>query len=96
VVRFQAIAPINPAKTTVVVIAPESAISWATVAATSSEMKAPAKLSSAASITAARGDSARVETEAAMTSAVSWKPLVKTKASAVPTTITRMMSWDTG
>ncbi len=48
VVRFQAIAPISPAKITVVVIAAASTTSSATVAATSSEMKAPAKLSIAA------------------------------------------------
>ena len=33
-----------------------------------------------------------VEIEVATTLAVSWKPLVKSKARAVPTTITRMMS----
>ncbi len=48
VTRFQAIAPIRPAKITEVVIAPASTTSLATVAATSSEMKAPAKLRIAA------------------------------------------------
>ena len=60
--------------------------SLATVAATSSEMKAPAKLRIAAKPTASRGGIARVEIEVATTFAVSWKPLVKSKASAVATT----------
>ena len=47
-IRFQAIAPIRPAKITVVVIASGSTTSSAIVAATSSEMNAPAKLSTAA------------------------------------------------
>ena len=48
VIRFQEIAPISPAKTTVGVIAPELTTSEATVAATASEMNAPAKFSAAA------------------------------------------------
>ena len=49
VIRFQVIAPTRPAKITVLEsIAPASTTSLATVAATSSEMKAPAKLSTAA------------------------------------------------
>src|SRR5215211_785300 len=48
VARFQMIAPINPAKTTVVVITSASTTSFATVAATASEMKAPAKFRAAA------------------------------------------------
>src|ERR687884_1280605 len=77
VARFQAIAPIRPANTTVVVIAPGSTIPDATVAATFSEMKAPAKFSTAESSTANRGDMARVDTDVAIAFAVSWKPLVK-------------------
>src|SRR3954452_18795089 len=46
--RFQAIAPTSPANTTVGVITPASTTSLATVAATASEMKAPAKLKTAA------------------------------------------------
>src|ERR671914_1258521 len=61
VVRFQAIAPIRPANTTVGVITPPSTTSLATVAATSSEMNAPTKLRIAAYPTAIRGDIARVE-----------------------------------
>ncbi len=55
-------------------------------------MKAPTKLSSEASAIAWRGPIARVEIDVATTFAVSWKPFVKSNASAVPTTITRMMS----
>jgi hypothetical protein len=43
-------------------------------------------------ITATRGDSARVDTDVAIALAVSWKPLVKSNAIAVPTTIQRMTS----
>src|ERR671931_1418335 len=92
VMRFQAIAPIRPAKTTVGVIASELTTSDATVAATASEMNAPAKFSAAAYATARRGAIARVEMEVATTLAVSWKPLVKSKANAVATTMTRTAS----
>src|SRR5436309_15253923 len=44
VARFHAIAPTRPAKTTVGVITSALTTSLATVAATASEMKAPAKL----------------------------------------------------
>ena len=40
-----------------------------------------------------RGGIARVEIEVATALAVSWKPLVKSKASAVPTTIQRTTSF---
>src|SRR5688572_21533543 len=92
VIRFQQIAPTRPAKITVVVIASGSTTSLATVAATSSEMNAPTKLRIAAKATAIRGAIARVEIDVATTLAVSWKPFVKSNASAVPTTITRMIS----
>src|SRR4051812_23423106 len=92
VARFHAIAPISPAKTIVGVMKSASTIPFATVAATASEMNAPTKLRIAANVTATRGGSARVEIAVATTFAVSWKPLVKSNASAVPTTRTRMMS----
>src|SRR5687768_9234997 len=60
VIRFQVIAPTRPPKITVVVIASASTTSLATVAATSSEMKAPAKLRIAAKPTANWGDIALV------------------------------------
>src|SRR5215218_4215250 len=87
VTRFQEIAPIRPAKTTVGVIAPALTTSWAIVAATASEMKAPAKLSAAAYVTASRGAIARVEIDVATTFAVSWNPFVTSNARAVPTTM---------
>ena len=92
VIRFQAIAPIRPAKTMVGVITAESTTSLATVAATEIEMKAPTKLSSEANPIATCGRAAPVEIEVATTFAVSWKPLVKSNASAVPTTITMIVS----
>src|SRR3954452_694006 len=92
VTRFQMIAPTSPAKITVSVTPPVSTMPLAIVAATSSERNAPTKLSTAASPTATRGGSARVEIDVATTLAVSWKPLVKSKASAVPTTRTSSRS----
>src|SRR5882762_1027473 len=68
----------------------------ATSAATLSEMNAPAKLQIEAMPIAARGVSARVEIDVATTLAVSWKPLVKSKASAVATTMYRRRSELTG
>ena len=64
----------------------------AIVAATWSDRKAPTKLRTAAMVTATRGGIARVEIEVATALAVSWKPFVKSKASAVPTTIQRTTS----
>jgi hypothetical protein len=63
-----------------------STIPFPTVAATSREMNAPTKLRIAARPTATRGGSARVEIDVATTFAVSWKPLVKSNASAVAMT----------
>ena len=91
-IRFQLIAPIRPAKTIVGVITSGLTTSLATVAATESERKAPTKLRIAAIAIATRGGAAPVEIVVATTLAVSWKPLVKSKASAVPTTMTRMTS----
>ncbi len=64
----------------------------AIVAATASDRKAPTKFSDAAIATATRGPSARVEIIVAIALAVSWKPLVKSNASAVATTIHRITS----
>src|SRR3954471_24182418 len=61
VARFQAIAPIRPAKTVRRVTDPESTMPLAIVAATESDRKAPRKFRLAAMITAMRGDIARVE-----------------------------------
>src|SRR6201994_1404605 len=90
--RFQAVAPTRPAKTIVGGITAASTTSLATVAATEIEMKAPTKLRIEAAPIATLGAAAPVEIEVATTLAVSWKPLVKSKASAVATTITRTMS----
>jgi hypothetical protein len=92
VARFQQIAPTRPPKTTVGVIASASTIPPATVAATFSEMNAPTKFSSAAMATATFGLSAPVAMVVAIALAVSWKPLVKSKPSAVTTTSATMMS----
>src|SRR3954454_5692761 len=92
VARFQAIAPIRPANTVSSVIVPASTIPLAIVAATCSDRNAPTKFSVDDMATATRGDIARVETDVAIAFAVSWKPLVKSKASAVATTITRTTS----
>ena len=64
----------------------------AIVAATLRETNAPAKFSTAAKITATRGESARVETLVAIEFAVSWKPFVKSKKSATATTATSVPS----
>ena len=68
----------------------------AIVAATASDRNAPTKLSDAASVTASFGGIARVEIEVATALAVSWKPLVKSNASAVATTIQRTRSSTSG
>ena len=60
----------------------------AIVAATATEMNAPTKLRIDASPTATRGGSARVAIVVAIAFAVSWKPFVKSKNTAVPTTMT--------
>src|SRR3954469_1873647 len=90
VTRFQKMAPMRPAKITVVVMRSASTMPLAIVAATSSEMKAPTKFRIAAIVTAVRGASARVEIDVATALAVSWNPLVKSNASAVATTIHRI------
>jgi hypothetical protein len=96
VARFHAIAPTNPANTIGGVTRSASTIPEAIVAATSSERKAPTKLSTAARLTATRGFMARVEIEVATAFAVSWKPFVKSNASAVAMTIQRTRSSLTG
>ena len=86
--RFQTTAPTSPANAIDSVTIPGSMIPVAIVAATFSEMNAPAKFSTAATITAVRGDSALVEIDEATTLAVSWNPLVKSNTSAPATTST--------
>src|SRR4051812_13372203 len=95
VARFQAIAPIRPAKTICGVMSAALTMPEAMVAATANDRNAPTKFSAEAIVTAARGPIARVEIDVATAFAVSWKPLVKSNASAVPTTITKTMSLPT-
>src|SRR5436190_21955001 len=83
VARFHMIAPIRPANTIVIVIAPESTMPFAIVAATACEMKAPTKLRIAAVPTAVRGGSARVDIEVAASSAETVYTMVKYNANAV-------------
>src|ERR1044072_8520115 len=90
--RFQEIAPIRPEKTISSVTMSACTMPVAIVAATASDRNAPTKLRIAASVTATRGDIARVEIEVATALAVSWKPLVKSNARAVATTIHRTRS----
>ncbi len=90
VMRFQVIAPTRPAMTISSVIASWSMMPFAIVAATATETNAPAKLRTAALATATRGLSARVDTLVAIELAVSWKPFVKSKNSAIATTATRV------
>src|SRR5919198_3283526 len=92
VIRFQAIAPIRPPNTISGVTRSDCTTSLATVAATAREMNAPAKFRSAAYPTASRGGIALVEMVVATTLAVSWNPFVKSKASAVATTMTMTTS----
>jgi Protein of unknown function (DUF3349) len=63
-----------------------------TVAATSTDKKAPTRLSIPAKRTATLGLRAPVAIEVAMALPVSWNPLVKSNASAVATSSTRMIS----
>ncbi len=65
---------------------------FATVAATSTERKAPTRFRVAESATATFGRSAPVAMEVAIAFPVSWKPFVKSKARAVTTTTKRTTS----
>ena len=89
VARFHAIAPINAASTVFSVARPVSMIPLPTVFATAVVTNAPARFATAATATASRGDSARVEIDVATAFAVSWNPFVKSKPSATITTTTR-------
>ena len=89
VMRFHTMAPTIAANTTVrpcVVSGTEMMLP--TVFATLVETSAPARLNTADSASAARGVSARVDTDVAIEFAASWKPLVKSKPSATTTRMT--------
>ena len=83
-------APTRPAKMTTGVILVSSTSPLEIVLATSTERKAPTRFSTPAMVTATFGLSAPVAIDVAMALAVSWKPLVKSKTSAVTTTTTTM------
>ena len=76
VTRFQRIAPTRPANTIGTVTRFCSTMPLAIVAATETEMNAPAKFRIEASVTARRGRRARVAIVVAIALAVSWKPFV--------------------
>ena len=86
--RFHTIAPTSPAKITVGVIFVSSTSPLEIVFATWTDRNAPTRLRTPAMSTAVRGFSAPVAIEVATALAVSWKPLVKSNASAVTMTTT--------
>src|SRR6185312_16905630 len=90
--RFHKIAPTSPAKITAGVILVSSTNPLEIVLATWTDKNAPTRLRTPASRTAVRGRSAPVAIVVATALAVSWNPLVKSKASAVRTTTTRTTS----
>jgi hypothetical protein len=90
--KFQAIAPTRAANGVRRSRTPSSTIPCEIVAATWMDRNPPAKFSAAQSATATLGRKARVAMDVAIAFAVSWKPLVKSKTRAVPTTITRRSS----
>src|ERR671935_3265880 len=92
--RFHAIAPISAASTVLVVMMSLATMSLPIVFATAVVTNAPARFATAATSTAMRGVSARVETEVATAFAVSWKPFVKSKPSATTMTTTRKTSFN--
>lgn len=88
--RFQRIAPTRAAKMTSGRMPVSSTRPLEIVFATSTERKAPTRFSAADMATATLGLSAPVEMVVAIALAVSWKPFVKSNASAVTTTIARI------
>ena len=88
--RFHKIAATSPAKITVGVIFVSSTSPLEIVFATWTDRNAPTRLSAPARITAVRGRSAPVAIVVATALAVSWNPLVKSKAKAVTTTTLKM------
>src|SRR5919197_6007315 len=91
--RFQAIAPRSAASSVCCVARFPSMIPFATLFATAVVRNAPARFATAAISTAIRGVTARVPTDVAMAFAVSWKPFVKSKPSAIATTATNRTSF---
>jgi len=90
VVRFHRIAATSPAKIMVGVTRASLTMPPEIVLATSVDRKAPTTFRKAAISTAVLGLNALVATDVAIAFALSWKPLVKSKNSAVTiTTATR-------
>src|SRR5215213_6956538 len=88
VIRFHKIAPTSPAKITTGLMSVSSTSPPEIVFATWTDRKAPIRFRQAAIATAVRGVNAPVAIDVAMALAVSWKPFVKSKSSAVTTTTT--------
>src|SRR3954466_13494310 len=86
VTRFHKIAPTNPAKITTGLMSVSSTSPPEIVFATWTDRKAPVRFRQAATVTAVLGRNAPVAIDVAIALAVSWKPFVKSKASAVMTT----------
>src|SRR5690606_7944364 len=87
VIRFQLIAPSSAAHSSVGVTTVGSMSPLEIVLATAvPTMNAARKLNDAAHATATPGDSTRVATTVAIELALSWKPLMKSKISAMTTT----------
>ena len=91
VTRFHRIAPTRPAKMTTGLIRASLTRPLEIVFATSTDRNAPTRLRTPAMITATFGRRAPVAIEVAMALPVSWNPLVKSKASAVTMTSTRII-----
>ena len=87
VIRFQMIAPTNPARIIGTVISASSKNPPEIVFATSVERQAPTRLRRAPRMTAVRGLSAPVATGPAIALALSWKPFVKSKIRATAITV---------
>src|SRR5579859_5644909 len=86
VMRFHAIAPMSPASTTIASTTASSTSPEPIVLATAvPNTKNATKLNTPDHMTAAVGDSTRVETTVAIELAASWKPLMKSNESATTT-----------
>src|SRR3954453_22828553 len=88
VTRFHRMAPTRPAKITTGLMSVSSTRPPEIVFATCTDRKDPVRFRTAATATAVFGRNAPVAIDVAMALAVSWKPFVKSKTSAVTTTAT--------
>src|SRR4051812_50046653 len=93
VARFQAIAPTSPANTIAGVMRSAFTMPLAIVAATASEMKAPTKLSAAASVTARRGGRGRGEIDVAAAVAGAWEAVGEADGRGGAATNPRAETW---